>query len=160
MPPTNASRDRMAAPPPAQPNRPANAPSPQTASDDLAHLKKIADAAAEVRRRKALGKSAGTGNHIDERPGQDVVNQEKLNLIADYVWATLPRDKRAGFTAQDWHMEIVGRCAAALKRAEQRLDETRTDDKIFMANLRILRRTFAQQVHRAMQTVAEKYRPK
>ena len=125
--------------------------------DDRTRLKKIASYAAEEERLKNLGKAAEVRRDIEETLGHDVVNQEKLTQIAEYVWAAVPHERRADFSATDWQKAIFDRCAAALKRAEEKLEENRTDDKLFIAKVKILRQTFAHQVHRAMQAVAEKY---
>lgn len=129
-------------------------------SDERSRLKKIASNAAEEERLSKLGKAAEVRRDIEETLGHDVVNQDKLTQIAEYIWVTVPGDRRAAFSANDWQKAIFDRCAAALKRAEEKLEENRTDDKLFIAKVKILRQTFAQQVHRAMQTVADKYQPK
>lgn len=126
-------------------------------SDERARLRKIASHAAEEDRLKALSKAAEIRRDIEETLGHDVVNQDKLVQIAEYAWVHVPPDMRANFSAADWQKAIFDRCAAALKRAEERLEENRSDDKLFVAKVKILRQTFARQVHRAMQTVAEKY---
>ncbi len=129
-------------------------------SDERSRLRKIASNAAEEDRLKALGKAADVRRDIEETLGHDVVNQDKLTQIAEYVWATVPADRRANFSAAEWQKAIFDRCAGALKRAEEKLEENRTDDKLFVAKVKILRQTFAQQVHRAMQAVADKYQAK
>jgi hypothetical protein len=126
-------------------------------TDDRARLRKIASNAAEEERLKNLGRAAEVRRDIEETLGHDVVNQDKLTQIAEYIWATVPSDRRNEFSASDWQKAIFDRCASALKRAEEKLEENRTDDKLFVAKVKILRQTFAQQVHRAMQTVADKY---
>jgi hypothetical protein len=129
-------------------------------SDERARLRKIASNAGEEERLKKLGQAADVRRDIEETLGHDVVNQEKLTQIAEYVWATIPGDRRASFSAADWQKAIFDRCSSALKRAEEKLEENRTDDKLFVAKVKILRQTFAQQVHRAMQAVADKYQTK
>jgi hypothetical protein len=129
-------------------------------TDDRSRLRKIASYAAEEERLKNLGKAAEVRRDIEETLGHDVVNQDKLTQIAEYVWATVPGDRRANFTADEWQKAIFDRCAVALKRAEEKLEENRTDDKLFAAKVKILRQTFAKQVHRAMQSVSDKYNPK
>ncbi|HEY1721904.1 MAG TPA: hypothetical protein VGG27_11715 [Magnetospirillaceae bacterium] len=129
-------------------------------TDERSRLKKIASNAAEEDRLKNLSKAADVRRDIEETLGHDVVNQEKLTQIAEYVWATVPNDRRASFNAADWQKAIFDRCAVALKRAEEKLEENRTDDKLFIAKIKILRQTFAQQVHRAMQSVSDKYAQK
>lgn len=129
-------------------------------TDERSRLRKIASNAAEEDRLKNLSKAADVRRDIEETLGHDVVNQEKLTQIAEYIWVTVPGDMRANFSATDWQKAIFDRCAAALKRAEEKLEENRTDDKLFIAKIKILRQTFAQQVHRAMQAVSDKYQAK
>jgi len=126
-------------------------------TDERARLKKIASFAAEEERLKNLGRAAEVRRDIEDTLGHDVVNQEKLTQIAEYIWVTIPNDRRAAFSAADWQKAIFDRCAVALKRAEEKLEENRADEKLFVAKIKILRQTFAAQVHRAMQAVAEKY---
>jgi hypothetical protein len=126
-------------------------------SEDQSRLKKIASNAGEEERLKNLSQAASVRRDIEETLGHDVINQEKLVAIADYVWSTVPAGDRPNYSAVKWQKAIYERCTPALKRAEEKFEESRTDDKIFIAKIKTLRQTFAQQVVRAMQTVAEKY---
>ena len=129
-------------------------------SDDHRRLNKIASNAAEETRLKNLSNAAEVRRDIEETLGHDVVNQDKLEQLAEYIWMNVPGDQRASYTAEVWRQSIYDRCAAALKNAEERLSENRTDDKLFIAKVKILRQTFAQQVVRAMQSVSERLQPK
>jgi len=132
----------------------------QPMSDDRSRLSKIAANIGEEERLKNLSHAAEVRRDIEETLGHDVVNQDKLETIAEQIWKTIPHDRRGAFTADDWQRAIFDRCATALKLAEERLEENRTDDKLFAAKVRILRQTFASQVLRAMTTVGEKYHSK
>lgn len=127
-------------------------------ADDRNRMRKIASNLSEDQRKKQLSSAADIRRDIEETLGTDIVNQEKLVDIAEKIWLAIPLNARAKFTAEDWQKAIHDRCTAALVRAEQRLEENKIDDKMFMAKVKILRQTFASQVVRAMQEVAEKYR--
>ena len=129
-------------------------------SDDARRLNRIASNAAEETRLKNLSKAAEVRRDIEETLGHDVVNQERLTALAEYIWVNVPAEERANYNAETWRKAIYARCMDALKRAEEKLGENRTDDKLFIAKVKTLRQTFAQQVHRAMQEVADKYNPK
>jgi hypothetical protein len=129
-------------------------------SADRSRLNKIAANLGEEERLKNLSHAAEVRRDIEETLGHDVVNQDKLESLAEHIWLTVPHARRAEFTAEDWQRAIFDRCASALKRAEERLEENQTDDRMFAAKVRILRQTFAQQVLRAMQAVSEKHQPK
>jgi hypothetical protein len=132
----------------------------QQMAEERSRLNKIAALIGEEERLKNLSQAAEVRRDIEETLGHDVVNQEKLESIAEHIWQTIPHDRRNGFTAEDWQRAIFDRCASALKRAEERLEENRTDDRMFAAKVRVLRQTFAQQVIRAMNTVGAKYQSK
>ena len=129
-------------------------------ASDKGRLSKIAANMGEEERKKQLSHAAEVRRDIEETLGHDVVNQDKLEVIAEQIWLTIPHSRRAEFTAEDWRQAIFDRCAAALRKAEERLEETRVDDRMFAAKVRILRSTFASQVLRAMQAVGEKHSPK
>lgn len=128
------------------------------AHQDRARLRKIASNLGEEDRRKQLGSAANVRRDIEETLGSDIVNQEKLVQLAESIWAAVPVPSRAKFTAEDWQKAIHDRCTNALVRAEQKLEENKIDEKMFVAKVKILRQTFASQVVRAMQEVADKYR--
>jgi len=127
------------------------------ASSDKGRLSKIASNMGEEERKKQLSHAADVRRDIEETLGHDVVNQDKLESIAEHIWLTVPHHRRTEFTAEEWQRAIFDRCSTALKRAEERLEENRTDDRMFAAKVRILRSTFASQVVRAMQAVGEKH---
>ena len=90
--------------------------------------------------------------------GNDIVDQDKLEQLAERIWQTVPPAQRASFRAEDWQYAIHARCASALAMAEQRLEEHKTDERMHAAKIKVLRNGFAQQVVRAMSSVAAKYR--
>ncbi len=126
-------------------------------NQDRTRLRKIASNLSEEERLQKLGQAADVRRDIEETLGTDVVNHEKLVVLVEHIWLSVPVTQRDAFSATDWQKAIYERCTAALKRAEQRLEETKTDDKMFIAKIKILRQTFAQQVIRAMQEVSAKY---
>lgn len=127
-------------------------------SDDRARIRKIASNLSEEDRLKQLSSAADVRRDIEATLGTDIVNQDSLVKIAEGIWLAVPAAVRPRFTAEDWQKAIHERCTSALQRAEQRLEENKIDDKMHIAKLRILRQTFASQVIRAMQDVAERYR--
>jgi hypothetical protein len=96
---------------------------------------------------------------IEKTLGYDIVDQEKLVRIAENIWLNVPQNMRDAFTAIDWQKAISGRYEQALAQAEQALTEKRVDNDAawFNAKIKLLHRTFANQVGRAMQTVIDKY---
>ncbi|MTJ80570.1 MAG: hypothetical protein F8N37_06070 [Telmatospirillum sp.] len=128
------------------------------ANTDRNRLRKIAGNLSEDERKSKLSAAADIRRDIEEVLGTDIVNQEKLVALAEGIWLAIPVTARARFTAEDWQRAIHERCTAALVRAEQKLEENKYDDKMFAAKVKILRQTFAAQVVRAMQSVADKYR--
>ncbi len=128
------------------------------AYDDRNRMRKIAANLSEEGRKKQLSAAADVRRDIEETLGSDIVNQEKLTQLAEQIWLAVPHQARAKFTAEDWQKAIHDRCMTALMRAEQKLEENKIDEKMFMAKVKILRQTFAAQVVRAMHDVAEKYR--
>jgi hypothetical protein len=125
---------------------------------DRSRLRKIAGNLSEDDRKTKLSSAADVRRDIAETLGSDIVNQDKLVTLAENIWLAVPVAARAKFTAEDWQKAIHDRCTAALVRAEQKLEETKFDDKMFAAKVKILRQTFASQVVRAMQEIADKYR--
>jgi hypothetical protein len=121
-------------------------------------IRKIAGALSEDERKTKLSSAADIRRDIEETLGYDIVNQEKLTTLAENIWLAVPVAARARFTAEDWQKAIHDRCTSAIVRAEQKLEENKIDDKMFAAKVKILRQTFASQVVRAMQEVADKYR--
>lgn len=128
------------------------------AQDDQGRMRKIASNLSEDDRKKQLSQAADVRRDIEETLGTDIVNQETLTKLAESIWLAVPVAARPSFTAEDWQKAIHGRCTQALRRAEQKLEENKIDEKMFAAKVKILRQTFAKQVVRAMQEVAEKYR--
>src|SRR5579871_4995822 len=110
-------------------------------SDERSRLNRIASNAAEEDRLKRLGQAAEIRRDIEETLGHDVVNQDKLVQIAENIWNGVPLDQRANYSAVDWQKAIFDRCMTALKRAEEKLEENRTDDKLFVAKVKTLRQT-------------------
>ena len=133
-------------------------PQSKMGHDDRARMRKIASHLSEGDRQKKLSSAADVRRDIEETLGTDIVNQEKLTELAEKIWLAVPVQSRGKFTAEDWQAAIHDRCTNALLRAEQKLEENKIDDKMFVAKVKILRSTFAAQVVRAMQQVAEKYR--
>ena len=127
-------------------------------TDERNRMRRIASNVAEEDRRKQLGSAADKRRDIEETLGTDVVNQAKLVTMADGIWRSVPVSQRDKFTAADWQKAIHERCTSALARAEEKLEENKTDDRMFTAKVKILRQTFASQVVRAMQEVSEGYR--
>jgi CRISPR/Cas system CSM-associated protein Csm2 small subunit len=121
-------------------------------------MRKIASNLSEGDRRKQLSQAADTRRDIEETLATNIVNQEKLVDLTEKIWLAVPAAQRQRFTAEDWQRAIYDRCTTALMRAEQKLEENKYDEKMFMAKVKILRQIFAAQVVRAMQEVAEKYR--
>jgi hypothetical protein len=126
--------------------------------EDRSRLRKIAGNLSEDDRKAKLSSAADIRRDIEETLGTDIVNQDKLVALAENIWLAVPISARPNFTAEDWQRAIHNRCTAAMVRAEQRLEETKYDDKMFTAKVKILRQTFAAQVVRAMQEVSDKYR--
>jgi len=126
--------------------------------EDRSRLRKIAGALSEEDRKAKLSNAADIRRDIEETLGTDIVNQEKLVSLAENIWLAVPISARPNFTAEDWQKAIHNRCTSAMVRAEQKLEENKYDDKMFAAKVKILRQTFASQVVRAMQEVADKYR--
>lgn len=126
--------------------------------DDRSRIRRIAGNLSEEERKSKLSTAANVRRDIEETLGTDIVNQEKLVALAENIWLAVPVAARAKFTAEDWQRAIHDRCTNALIRAEKRLEENKIDDKMFAAKVKILRQTFAAQVVRAMQEVADKYR--
>jgi len=112
----------------------------------------------EDERKKQLAQSAEQRRDIETTLGNAIVNQEKLVDLAEKIWLAIPFSQRSRFTAEDWQRAIYDRCTPALQRAEEKLEENKIDEKMFVAKVKILRQIFAAQVIQAMQTVAEKYR--
>jgi hypothetical protein len=126
--------------------------------EDHNRMRKIASHLSEEDRLKQLSSAADVRRDIEETLGTDIVDQEKLVKLAEHIWLAVPLSHRANYTAEDWQQAIHDRCAPALVRAEQRLEENKIDEKMHAAKVRILRSTFSHQVIRAMSEVAEKYR--
>ena len=126
--------------------------------DDRSRLRKLAGNMGEEDRKKQLAQSAEQRREIEASFHNAIVNQEKLVDLAEKIWLAVPLSQRARFTAEDWQRAIYDRCTPALQRAEAKLEENKTDEKMFVAKVKILRQIFAAQVVQAMQAVAEKYR--
>ena len=126
-------------------------------ADDRNRLRKIASNLSEEGRRKELESASNVRRDIEETLGTDVVNQDKLEDLAEKIWLAVPVQSRGKFSAEDWRAAIHDRCTTALMRAEEKLAENKTDERMFIAKIKILRQTFGQQVLRAMQTVSRKY---
>ena len=126
--------------------------------DDRSRLRKLAGNMGEEDRKKQLAQSAEQRREIENSFSNAIVNQEKLVDLADKIWLAVPLSQRSRFTAEDWQRAIYDRCTPALQRAEAKLEENKTDEKMFVAKVKILRQIFASQVVHAMQTVSEKYR--
>ena len=127
-------------------------------ADDRARHRKIASNLSEEDRIKQLSQAADVRRDIEATLGTDIVNQDTLVKLAEGIWNAVPLSQRSKFTAEDWQKAIHDRCTTALMRAEQKMEENKIDDKMHMAKVKILRQTFASQVIRAMQEVADKYR--
>ena len=125
---------------------------------DSRRLSKIASNISEEERLKQLGSYADTRRDIEETLGTDIIDQEKLERIAEAVWNSVPPGQRPGVSAQAWQQAIYDRCSSAIGMAERRLYETRIDDRFFAAKQKILHATFSNQVVRAMTSVANRYR--
>lgn len=126
--------------------------------DDRNRMRKIAANVSEEERLKQLSSAADVRRDIEETLGTDIVNQEKLEQLAEGIWLSVPVSHRPRFSAEDWQAAIYERCTSAITRAEQRLAENKTDERMHIAKVKILRNTFAQQVVRAMSDVANRYR--
>jgi hypothetical protein len=126
--------------------------------DDRARLRKLAGNLGEDDRKKELARATEQRRDIESTLGNAIVNQEKLVDLAEKIWLAIPFSQRAKFTAEDWQRAIYDRCTPALQRAEEKLEENKYDEKMFVAKVKILRQIFAAQVIHAMQSVAEKYR--
>jgi len=109
-------------------------------------------------RKKQLAQSSEQRRDSEASMSNAIVNQEKLVDLAEKIWLAVPFAQRSRFTAEDWQRSIYDRCTPALQRAEEKLEENKIDEKMFVAKVKILRQIFAAQVVHAMQTVAEKYR--
>jgi hypothetical protein len=127
-------------------------------TDDRNRLRKLAGNMSEDDRKKQLAQAAEQRRDMEISLGNAIVNQEKLVDLAEKIWLAIPFSQRARFTAEDWQRAIYDRCTPALQRAEEKLEENKYDEKMFVAKVKILRQIFAAQVVQAMQTVAEKYR--
>lgn len=127
-------------------------------SDDRSRHRKIAANLNEEDRLKQLSQAADVRRDIEETLGTDIVNQDTLVKMAESIWLAVPVAQRGNFTAEDWQKAIHDRCTNALMRAEHKMEENKIDDKMHIAKVKILRQTFASQVVRAMQTVADHYR--
>ncbi len=114
----------------------------------------------EQDRLKQLGQAKDVRRDIQETLGTDIVEQYKLSQIAEKIWLAVPVSQRPSFTAEDWQRAIYEKCTASLQRAERHLQENKTDEKLFVAKVKILRATFSNQVVRAMQEISDKYRTK
>lgn len=125
---------------------------------DHNRMRKIASNLSEDERKSKLSAAADVRRDIQETLGTDVVNQDMLVKLAEGIWMAVPMAQRPRFTAEDWQKAIHDRCTNALMRAEQKLEENKTDDKMFAAKVKILRQTFNAQVVRAMQEVSDRYR--
>ena len=125
---------------------------------DSKRLSKIASNISEEDRLKQLDGYADARRDIEETLGTDVINQDKLEQIADAVWLSVPPSQRPSFTVQAWQQAIYDRCSSAIGMAERKLYENRVDDRFFAAKQKILHSTFSNQVVRAMTNVANKYR--
>lgn len=132
----------------------------QTMSDDGKSPGKAAGHAAEDGRTEKPGKVSEVRRAVEAALRSGIVDQEKLSQIAEQVWITLVRERRAGFTNRDWRKAILDRCADALKRAEGKLSANCSVDKLFVAKIERLHVAFGQQVELAMQTVSRKYEVK
>jgi hypothetical protein len=112
----------------------------------------------EEDRKKQLAQASEQRRDTEASLSNAIVNQEKLVDLAEKIWLAVPFTQRGRFTAEDWQRAIYDRCTPALQRAEEKLEENKIDEKMFVAKVKILRQIFASQVVHAMQTVAEKYR--
>lgn len=112
----------------------------------------------EEDRKKQLAQSTEQRREMEASLQNAIVNQEKLVDLTEKIWLAVPVSQRSKFTAEDWQRAIFDRCTPALQRAEAKLEESKTDEKMFVAKVKILRQIFASQVVHAMQTVADKYR--
>jgi len=126
--------------------------------DDRNRLRKLAGNMSEEDRKKQLAQSTEQRREMENTLSNAIVNQEKLVDLAEKIWAAVPVSQRSRFTSEDWQRAIYDRCTPALQRAEAKLEENKTDEKMFVAKVKILRQIFAAQVVQAMQAVAEKYR--
>lgn len=130
----------------------------QKMADDRTRLRKIASHLSEEDRVKQLSAAADVRRDIEETLGYDIVNQDALIKLAESIWLNVPMSQRPRYTSEDWQRAIHDRCTSALLRAEQRLEENKIDEKMHLAKIKVLRHTFGQQVVRAMQDVANKYK--
>jgi hypothetical protein len=126
--------------------------------NDRSRLRKLAGNLGEDDRKKELQRSSEQRREIESTLGNAIVNQEKLEDLTEKIWLAIPFSQRAKFTAEDWQRAIYDRCTPALQRAEEKLEENKYDEKMFVAKVKILRQIFAAQVIHAMQAVSEKYR--
>ena len=95
---------------------------------------------------------------IQEIVGYDIVNHQRLLMLADTAWRSVPSNKRAAFTVADWQSAVYEKCRDALAKAEKKLAEANPDPRILKANVNILHGAFRRQVIRAMQELSEHYR--
>lgn len=128
--------------------------------DERSRLRKLAGNMSEEDRKKQLAQSSEQRREMEASLVNTIVNQEKLVDLTEKIWLAVPLSQRSRFTAEDWQRAIYDRCTPALQRAEAKLEENKTDEKMFVAKVKILRQIFASQVVHAMQTVAGKYRTK
>lgn len=128
--------------------------------DERSRLRKLAGNMSEEDRKKQLAQSSEQRRELEASLVNTIVNQEKLVDLTEKIWLAVPLSQRSRFTAEDWQRAIYDRCTPALQRAEAKLEENKTDEKMFVAKVKILRQIFASQVVHAMQTVAGKYRTK
>jgi hypothetical protein len=126
--------------------------------DDRSRLRKLAGNLSEDDRKKQLAQATEQRRDVETSLGNAIVNQEKLVDLSEKIWLAVPLSQRSRFTAEDWQRAIYDRCTPSLQRAEEKLEENKYDEKMFVAKVKILRQIFAAQVIQAMQTVSEKYR--
>jgi hypothetical protein len=126
--------------------------------EDRNRLRKLAGNMSEEDRKKQMAQAVEQRREMESNLSNAIVNQDKLVDLAEKIWLAVPLAQRQRFTAEDWQRAIYDRCTPTLQRAEEKLEENKIDEKMFVAKVKILRQIFAAQVVHAMQTVAEKYK--
>ena len=116
-----------------------------------------AEAPTEEERLKHLEGAAEARKDLQDLVGYDIVNHDKLLILAEMIWRDLPPKQRARFTSKEWQAAIYDKCQDALLKAEKKLAEHSPDPRLLQAKIKILRSSFARQVVRAMQEISLYY---
>jgi len=111
----------------------------------------------EASRLRQLATAAEARKDIQDMVGYDIVNHDRLIALAENIWRSVPENKRYQYTAKQWQADIYDKCHDAMVKAEKKLAETNPDPRMLKASVNILRRSFSQQVIRAMQEISAYY---